>query len=382
MKKKILIFGPISDFGGRELEVGFLAKIFSQKYNVDICSTGRISCSSQVFTFNPNQKVITVNKLICRRYFYIKFFSIIGWLKNSVKGNLFDYASNKITNKFFNFKTKALQVIKDLVVDYDLIIICGQFSSQYISELVHSAKKCKVKVIFRTTGTIINTGYNFLSEIDLLIFHSIGNSKAISTSNFSIIDQCAFLEKKLLKIPLSTKVVTNFLVVSRISPEKGIQQIIEFFISTRTVNDKLYIAGNGILEDALTAEYKGFEFIIFTGFVDSSALYSLINKMDCIIIPSPAESGPLVGVESMCAGKIIISTPVGAMNERLFNTTNNFWYDYGDLDSFRKVFIRVKKLKAKEIEVISNSLRINYLKYYSIESISSQYLGAVNFFLK
>ncbi len=378
MKKKILIFGPISDFGGRELEVGFLAKVLSKNYVVDICSTGKITRKSQVFNFNSNQKTTTINELLCNRYFSLYFFSIINYLKNNKKGNLFDYPNNYIANKYLNFKIKGLETLKNLVVDYDLIIICGQFTSQYVSEVVNQAKSYNIKVVFRTTGTISNINFDFLNKIDLLIYHSIANSMKLDIKNFAIIDQCAYSENKLLKIPLSTKKVTNFLVLSRISSEKGIKQIIDFFILTRTINDKLFIAGNGILELVLIEEYRNFEFIIFKGFVEFNELHSLMNEIDCLIIPSPEESGPLVGVEAMCAGKIIISTYVGAMNERLFNTKNNFWYIFGDLDSFKNVFYKVKRLNSIEIQLISYSLRCNYVQNYSIESIGNQYLNKIN----
>lgn len=378
MNKKILIFGPISNFGGRELEVGFLAKILSKNYIVDICSTGRITEQSQVYNFDSNQKTTTINKLVCKNYFWIKFFSIIGYLINGGKGNLYDFSSNFISHKYLNFKRRQAEIIDKLVVDYDLVLICGQFTSQYVSELVNVAKNNNIKIVFRTTGTIGNTNFDFINKIDLLIYHSVINSNRINNSNYAIIDQCAYSENTLLKIPISTKKISNFLVLSRLSPEKGIIQVIEFFILTRDIGDKLFISGNGSLEFYLIEKYKNLAYIIFTGFIHINELASLMIKIDCLIIPSPEESGPLVGVESMCAGKVIISTNVGAMSERLCSTANDFWYSFGDLDSFKKVYIKVKSLRCNEIESISHSLRTNYIKNYSNESIGNQYLKQIN----
>jgi hypothetical protein len=57
MKKNILIIGPFSDFGGRELETSFIGDVLSETFNVTICSTGYFSDKSQLYNFeNKNIK--------------------------------------------------------------------------------------------------------------------------------------------------------------------------------------------------------------------------------------------------------------------------------------------------------------------------------------
>lgn len=45
-KKKILILGPISDFGGREVEANIIARSFLQDFQVHLLSTIFISKNS------------------------------------------------------------------------------------------------------------------------------------------------------------------------------------------------------------------------------------------------------------------------------------------------------------------------------------------------
>ena len=68
----MLIIGPIGDFGGRELEAGFIANSLSDNYDVEICSIGNITKNSQVYeTFKNGESALkgedTVRKSISEK---------------------------------------------------------------------------------------------------------------------------------------------------------------------------------------------------------------------------------------------------------------------------------------------------------------------------
>jgi len=46
LNKKVLIFGPIGDFGGRDVEVNIIAKSLNGKYNISLLSSIYISDKS------------------------------------------------------------------------------------------------------------------------------------------------------------------------------------------------------------------------------------------------------------------------------------------------------------------------------------------------
>ena len=69
MKKKILFIGPIGDFGGRELETGFMAKSLSNDFDIEILSTGNLTLNSQIFDFVPTEIVQTLNECIYKNSF-------------------------------------------------------------------------------------------------------------------------------------------------------------------------------------------------------------------------------------------------------------------------------------------------------------------------
>ena len=378
--KKVLLFGPIGDFGGREVEAGFIAKVLSAHYQVAVCSTEPISRKSQVFTFNSQLEVFSLNDLLCKRFFSMRLLAVMNFLFNGGKGMWSKQAQNSISKKYFGYQTKINAVRDRLLATQDLIFICGQLSSNYVKEVVEFAYKNHKKVIFRTTGTISNaTHYPYLDQVDCFIHHSLSNAakiKHLTAYRYEIIDQCAFNETALLQIKPGAQGCRKFLVLTRLSHEKGLDQIIEYFLRVCTADDVLYIAGNGSLEDTLKDKYQNPN-ICFLGFVAGEKLVSTFATVDCLIIPSPEESGPLVGIEAMCAGKVILSTKVGAMPERLHATANNFWYDYGDFESFAKAFEAVRSMTAEDQLLIFNSLRERYQSNYTIRHIGEQYQNIV-----
>ncbi|WP_162789258.1 glycosyltransferase family 4 protein [Flavobacterium fluviale] len=377
-KEKILLFGPIADYGGREIECGLIALVLSSKYEVSICSTGTITNKSQLFNFNKNQRVFSIKELLFNRFFILKIAGFLSYFKNTCKGEVSNYVKNYFAKKFFQYDEKVEIVLKDLISDFDAVFIIAQLSSGLVSEIIQLAKKDNKKVLFRTTGTITFSDYDYIELVDCFIHHSYNNASRINKSKkFAVIDQCANNESDLLNIPLSQRQVCNFLILSRLSQEKGVEEIIDSFLKVSSERDILFIAGNGILEIYLKTKYKNSRNVKFLGFLSGSKLSDLIKSVDCLIIPSPEESGPLVGIESMCAGKIVISTRVGAMEERLQGTSNDYWFDYNDFKSFEKVFFEVKDLKELEVKNISIELRRKYIEEYSIDIISNKYLKIV-----
>jgi glycosyltransferase involved in cell wall biosynthesis len=277
---------------------------------------------------------------------------------------------------------KKVQIVLDnLIKDYDAVFIVAQLSSYLVSDVIQIAKSKNKKIFFRTTGTIIFSDYDFIDSVACFIHHSVNNASKIEKAKnhkYVIVDQCAYNEINLLQISTSNKEICKFLILSRLSQEKGVDEIIDFFLRVCSENDILFIAGNGVLENDLRIKYKESKNIKFLGFVNSSNLSDLFGMMDCLIIPSPEETGPLVGIEAMCAGKIIISTRVGAMPERMMGTLNDYWFDYNNFESFKKAFFDVKGLNKMQIKKTSESLKEKYQKEYSIHEISEKYLNIVH----
>ena len=97
MAKKILIFGPMGDFGGRELEAAFIADALSEKYEVEICSSTSFTQNSQLFEFNKSITAFSLNSVLIKNHFSIKLFATLSHWKNRRSKDASFFAKNYFT---------------------------------------------------------------------------------------------------------------------------------------------------------------------------------------------------------------------------------------------------------------------------------------------
>lgn len=377
--KKILIIGPIADFGGRELEAGFIACSLSKKYRVDICSTGVITRNSQVFTFDRDLHVFSINELLCSKYLSLKFFAFLICLKNRSRNNFVNSVNNYISKKFLNYDNKTEFVLENLVTKYDIIFIIAQLTSNFIPTIIKKSEERNIKIIFRTTGTMkIGQYYSFINNVDLFIHHSESNAASLFLENhqYSVVDQCAFNEIELLKIPLLTDRVKTFLALGRLEKEKNFHLVIKAFLDAKKSGDLLYIIGCGSQLLDLQKLANNDESIIFLGYIPNDKLHNYFKLIDCILICSDEEAGPLVGIEAMAAAKIIISTKVGAMPERL-NNSNSFWID-SSVKSISQIIQRTQNVDEFSVNQLSKEIRQTYIANFSTTIVSDKYVDIVD----
>jgi glycosyltransferase involved in cell wall biosynthesis len=139
----------------------------------------------------------------------------------------------------------------------------------------------------------------------------------------------------------------------------------------------LYLVGDGEQKADVLRKIENVNTIRYLGVLNNEDLEMFFEKIDVLIIPSKEETGPLVGLEAMAAGKIILSTKVGAMMERLENTENQFWFENTEA-SFVREINKLSVLSEKQLSKIKTKNRERYLERYSKEVISSSYLELVN----
>ncbi|MCV2484009.1 glycosyltransferase family 4 protein [Flavobacterium sp. SH_e] len=378
MKSKILIIGPITDFGGRELEVGFVSNVLSLKYEVEVCSTVTISKNSQVLDFSKSLPVFSLKNKVFKNFFGIKFLAFISYLKNNCKGSVSDYANNEWAKKHCSYYGKALEVLNTLIPKYNLVVFFGQLSSNYVKEVIEICHDNKIKFVFRTTGKILNyQNYDYLNYVDLYIHHSESNANGlkINTHNYAVIDQCAFNEEELLKIPVVKNKVKTFLTIARLEKEKNIDVLIKAFLKISD-NDKLIIIGEGSEYDNLKNLAKNNGNIVFTGFIPNHKTADFFKQADCIIISHyDFETGPLTGIEAMASARLILSAKTGAMEER-FKGINISWFD-NTVEDLSEEMMKIKNIDADQAEKLSIEIRDRYISRFSKENINARYLGVI-----
>ncbi|WP_264566713.1 glycosyltransferase family 4 protein [Flavobacterium sp. N3904] len=357
----------------------------SSKYVVDICTTGTITRKSQVFDFNKEQKVYEIKALLFHQFFSLKLLAFFSFFKNGRKGKVSDFVNNAFAKRFLDYDEKVKIVLEHLIKDYEAILIVAQLSTGLVGDAIKIAKNINKKILFRTTGTITFSDYDFIESVDCFIHHSQNNAKQIENKRkhkFVIIDQCAYNEIDLLQIPLVNHEVKKFLTLARLEKEKNVDEVIKAFLKVKGDDDVLYVVGDGTEIQNLKKIAKNEKSVIFTGFIKNHDLHQYFSEVDCIIIPYyKFETGPLTGIEAMASARIIISARTGAMPERMKGTMNNFWFDYNNFESFKKVFLEVKSLNEIQINEISKNLKEKYKMEYCLSKIGNDYLKVVSKFL-
>ncbi len=384
MKKNILIIGPFGDFGGRELESSFIGNVLSKSFNVTICSTGYFSKKSQLYNFENRSKKKSLLEDVFNHNLFIKIAAILLYLRGHCRYKPFYYTINRISKKYLNIENRINLEIEKLVDKNDLVLICAQLTSSHMKKIINYSYFQNKNVFFRTTGLIDERfevaikKYNWLNNVSLFINHSTKNSTNLfflKKYYYSIIDQCAFNEKELIKIPILKKQVKSFLTMARLTKGKNIDVVINAFLSMKDSGDKLYIIGDGPEFNNLLKEAKGNQDIIFTGYLENNKISEYLKIVDCVIISYyKFETGPLTGIEAMASAKIIISTKMGAMEERL--PFNKFWFDNSS-DALSKQLKAVKKLSEFQVFNLSSKIRNRYLECYSEKIISRKYLKTI-----
>ena len=139
-----------------------------------------------------------------------------------------------------------------------------------------------------------------------------------------VIDQWAFFdERRLLRTERNWPRQSDALVfgsLSRLGHEKGLTTLLHAFGGARSIMPglRMKIAGRGAQEvpmKNLADELRLGDSVEFLPNVSDRV--SFFEAIDAFVIASEEEGGPITGVEAMAAGLPIVTTPVGAMPERL-----------------------------------------------------------------
>lgn len=373
--KKVVIAGPISNYGGREIEVNIILKSLQNNFDLNVLSMSYIIENSFALQGVSNVNWTSIDRILFTKNKLVKYFSFVSKWFNKGKKELFAYVNNSFIKKIINLDEVYLKEIKSQLSTADCVILCVQLTSKFLPEIVEFCHQNTIPCLVRTTGTIRHidqSNFEFLKKVTLFIHHSESNARNLNQQiqlPYRVIDQCAMAEESLLDVSEKVTIPLRFGYLGRLSPEKGIVPLIDYFTTT---HHSFHFAGNGSQKEEILQKIKTSSNCHYLGLINSDEVATFFEKIDVLIIPSYEESGPLVGLEAMAAGKIIISTDVGAMKERL-NDLSTFWFDVNDINSLKSVINQLNTWSETEIVTLKQSIKQRYLEKYNLKAISKQY---------
>ncbi len=385
MKKRILILGPISDFGGREMMTNLLAHALKDNFQVKILSTIAMTKASAALINIDKNSWDTINYYLYRNNFILKLTALLTKTIFKREEPAYFFIKNKLVDKYFNFSALYYNTIHGHIKAADVIICSNEITGKWLEEtLVISGKEDK-PILIRITGKIKSIPDFILTlskkNVQVLVHSKQNVDKLEPCLGLQVchIDQTTPLETSLINLSIDENDVLTYGFLGRFSEEKGIKELLQAFAKN---NKKLLLAGNGPLKKEVVEVSTKSKNIDYIGELVHSELYKLFNKIDVFIIPSFEEGGPLVGLEAMAAGKLIISTKVGAMPERLQQTGNDYWFSHDVPNSLQQAIEAVEELSSAQRLKIRDQVRKKYIEHNSFKSIQKKYLELVGELIK
>lgn len=138
------------------------------------------------------------------------------------------------------------------------------------------------------------------------------------------------------------RAVTNFLYVGRLSPEKNVGAILDFF----RINSDLFltVVGDGPLRTSLENSSRGFPNIRFLGHVPNNNLNNIYQDNQIFLLPSISETWGLVVEEAIFHGLVpVVSENVGCSIDLVKNPQLGLIFSLKEEEGFKNKIEEVMK---------------------------------------
>lgn len=140
--------------------------------------------------------------------------------------------------------------------------------------------------------------------------------------------------------------------IGRLSEEKG---VIELLKVADRLPHKLYIAGNGPLENELKRVYSS-NHIKFLGHLSAMEIIGLLKRVQFSMVPSICyENNPLSAIESLCCGTPVCGRRIGGIPELLEKDADNrlFSNEVELITSLSDMFISSSEVDRQKLSLTS-----------------------------
>lgn len=171
-----------------------------------------------------------------------------------------------------------------------------------------------------------------------------------------------------------------FLYIGRLSEEKGIKKLVDFFISEP--EKKLAICGIGPLlnEIKLNIEKHKASNVALLGYKNKKDLIEIMKKAYAVIIPSICfEVLPLTIFESLKLGIPVIVNDIGSLTELVNDGDNGF--KYKDFTTLKQILDNFLVMPYYELKKISENCKNYYYKFLNPQNSLTNLLNLYNEFL-
>ncbi len=304
-------------------------------------------------------------------------------------------SSRNILQKLYVIKFVSDHLKK---VDYDAIVLQN---SGYLLKIFKNnflLDKYEGKIFYHLHNDVpTNIDVGVLNKCKLLLISKYLQCKLVEIAGDSILKNCVVVKNGIdisrfsnvisiedrLKIREKWHVSTNtkvILFVGRITPEKGINELINAVSSCKDDDVKLIIVGSvnfgakgkSKFENDIMEKCRNLgDLVLFTGYVHNSFLYKYYKSADIIILPSIwNEPAGLTMLEALACGMPLITTNAGGIpeyvDERYAILLNN------DHSICSNIVMTIKQYIKGEIKKATTLETENYVSTFFSEEVFYQ----------
>lgn len=233
-------------------------------------------------------------------------------------------------------------------------------------------KKIFTKIIYRqieiiACGKIVKKNFVERYKIDERQITVVSNAIEKEKSKLVKLDCLSLLNQDYRKVGY----------IGRLSPEKGVDILIDSIVLVHKKNPKIIfvIAGNGNLENYLkekVRQEKLTEYVYFLGYREDAQ--NIVKQMDATILPSFTEGLPLTPIESFAHGKPVVATAVGGTIEIVENEKNGILVPPGDKVALAEGILKLFSDERKYKQMCEEAYK-TYIEKFSFEKFEKEILS-------
>ncbi|TMI79872.1 MAG: glycosyltransferase family 4 protein [Bacteroidetes bacterium] len=296
-KHRVFLFFPSADIGG------------SVKVNIDITNCIRDRQPLIIFSKKPKNNQF-------KALFESKGVRII---------DLHKYIDNKLYH-FVNFFFRG--VLSAWINKQERPVIFGGESLFFYKMLPH-VKRTTKKIELCHLNTWIDFSQAFAKYIDIRIFSTpkikrdVENQYRINHLPQSLFDKLLFIDNKVDIPPYQevTNGVLQVIYVGRGAPQKRVHLIAEIARKMHESGHPVHFSFVGDVENIIPEEVKQY-CTLYGNIKDEDRLHKLYTNSDVLLLTSAYEGLPIVVMDMMARGKVVVSTAVDGIPDYINHGKN------------------------------------------------------------
>jgi len=202
-----------------------------------------------------------------------------------------------------------------------------------------------------------------------IIFKKLLQKKKTVINNF--VD-----EKIILKDTKPFISKTNIIFVGRLTKEKGYDDLMLLAQDKNLQNINFTIVGKRSFDQNILNRKN----IKYYNVVPNNEIFAIYDKNNILILPSYSESFPLVILEAMARGLVVLVSDISGMREIVKEKRNAYFFSPGDIQEMKKIILFLKNNPEKIKEISRNNLKD--IKAFTISKQIFRYVNLYKELLK